>query len=232
MGQLHSKSYPSEAAVHYGLSLVLLKQHDTKEAVRQIDLAEKALKEPCELIASQRIAIALASNDAEGAVKLAQAAHGAFPQSRALIAHYAEALQGAGRIDEGIAFLHDQLALYAAEPLLYELLARDYALKNEPMLEHKAMAENYVLRGSLSAAVEQLQIARRNGDGDFYELSKIDARLRDLQAQLTQDKQDKKENGARSAFSFTASSQFGAISSDPDAETDRIQNGLRLSGYR
>jgi hypothetical protein len=128
--------------------------------------------------------------------------------------------------------LHDQLALYAAEPLLYELLARDYALKNEPMLEHKAMAENYVLRGSLSAAVEQLQIARRNGDGDFYELSKIDARLRDLQAQLTQDKQDKKENGARSAFSFTASSQFGAISSDPDAETDRIQNGLRLSGYR
>jgi predicted Zn-dependent protease len=232
MGQLHSKAYPSEAAIHYGLSLVLLRQHDSKEAAKQIDLAEKALKEPCELIASQRIAIALADDNAQDAVKLAKAAHAAFPQSRALIAHYAEALQAAGQFDEGIAFLHDQLALYASEALLYELLAKDYALKGEPMLEHKAMAENYYLRGSLSAAVEQLQIARRNGNGDFYELSQIDARMRDLQAQLTQDKEDRKENGGRSSFSFTASSQFGSISSDPDSETDRIQNGLRLSGYR
>jgi predicted Zn-dependent protease len=232
LGQLHDKTYASEAAVHYGLSLVLLKQHRNKEAEQQIDQADKLLKQPCELIASQRIALALANDDAPGAVKLAKSAHSAFPQSRALIAHYAEALQAAGEFDEGIAFLHDQLALYASEALLYELLAKDYASKSEPMLEHKAMAENYYLRGSLSAAVEQLQIARRSGNGDFYELSQIDARMRDLQAQLTQDKEEKKENGGRSAFSFTASSAFGSISSDQDAETDRIQNGLRLSGYR
>jgi predicted Zn-dependent protease len=40
-----------------------------------------------------------------------------------------------------------------------------------------------VLQGSLPAAIEQLQIARSAGDGDFYQLSVIDARLKDLRAQ-------------------------------------------------
>jgi predicted Zn-dependent protease len=41
----------------------------------------------------------------------------------------------------------------------------------------------YVLRGSLPAAIEQLEIARRAGDGDFYDLSAVDARMRELKAE-------------------------------------------------
>ena len=50
-------------------------------------------------------------------------------------------------------------------------------------LEHQAQAEVYVLQGSLPAAIEQLQLARGAGDGDFYQLSVVDARLKELRAQ-------------------------------------------------
>jgi predicted Zn-dependent protease len=49
-----------------------------------------------------------------------------------------------------------------------------------------------VLQGSLPAAIEQLQLARTSGDGDFYQLSVIDARLKDLRAQHAQEMKDAK----------------------------------------
>jgi predicted Zn-dependent protease len=38
----------------------------------------------------------------------------------------------------------------------------------------------YVLRGALPAAIEQLELARRGGSKDFFELSAIDARMREI----------------------------------------------------
>ncbi|MBL8443346.1 MAG: M48 family peptidase, partial [Zoogloeaceae bacterium] len=49
---------------------------------------------------------------------------------------------------------------------------------------HRAQAEVYVRQGSLPAAIEQLESARRANDGDFFELSAVDARLRTLKAEL------------------------------------------------
>jgi predicted Zn-dependent protease len=50
------------------------------------------------------------------------------------------------------------------------------------MLQHRAQAEAYVLRGNLPAAIEQLQLAQRAGDGDFYQKSSVEARLKELVA--------------------------------------------------
>jgi hypothetical protein len=52
------------------------------------------------------------------------------------------------------------------------------------------MAEKYAMDGSYQAAIEQLQIARKAGDGDFYTLSEVDARLHQLQLQFKEEKQD------------------------------------------
>ena len=44
-----------------------------------------------------------------------------------------------------------------------------------------ALAESYVLTGSVPAALDQLRIARNSGDAGFYDQSMIDARERELQ---------------------------------------------------
>jgi predicted Zn-dependent protease len=43
-----------------------------------------------------------------------------------------------------------------------------------------------------TAAIEQLTLARSAGDGDFYQLSVIDARLKELRNQHTQEMKDMK----------------------------------------
>ena len=53
------------------------------------------------------------------------------------------------------------------------------------LLQHQAQGELYALQGSLPAAIEQLTLARSAGDGDFYQLSVVDARLKELRAQYT-----------------------------------------------
>ncbi len=48
--------------------------------------------------------------------------------------------------------------------------------------QYRAQAEAYVLIGSIPAAIEQLQIGLKSGDGDYYQLSSAEARLRQLRA--------------------------------------------------
>jgi len=75
---------------------------------------------------------------------------------------------------------------------LRALQAQSYAALGKRLLQHQAQAELYVLRGSVPAAIEQLQLARAAGDGNFYELSAVEARLKELRARHAQDMRDAK----------------------------------------
>lgn len=49
------------------------------------------------------------------------------------------------------------------------------------MLQHHAQAEAYIRQGNLPAAIDQLETALRSKDGDFYQTSGVEARLKELQ---------------------------------------------------
>lgn len=49
---------------------------------------------------------------------------------------------------------------------------------------HAAAAEAYALAGAWQAALEQFELARRAGDGDFVLLSQVDARMAKIRAEL------------------------------------------------
>ena len=78
-----------------------------------------------------------------------------------------------------------------SDPRLWQLLSRAHAELGQRTAQHRAQAEVYVLRGSLPAAIEQLEIARKAGDGDFYELSAVDARMRELKQRLLEEKRER-----------------------------------------
>ena len=61
--------------------------------------------------------------------------------------------------------------------------------------QHRAQAEFYYLQGQLVQAVEQLQYAQRETDGNFYEQSVVDARLRELRALQAEEEKLKREGG-------------------------------------
>ena len=86
------------------------------------------------------------------------------------------------QLEAALRLLDQQIAQSPRDGRLYALKAESYAGLGKHLLQHKAQAEVYVQRGNLGAAIEQLQIALRAGDGNFYELSATEARLRELRA--------------------------------------------------
>jgi predicted Zn-dependent protease len=71
--------------------------------------------------------------------------------------------------------------------------AKTYATLGKRLLQHQAQGELYALQGSLPAAIEQLTLARAAGDGDFYQLSVLDARLKELRSQYTAELKEAKK---------------------------------------
>jgi len=57
------------------------------------------------------------------------------------------------------------------------------------MLAHRHQGEYYAWQGNLKGAVEQLEIASKQTDGDFYQASVVDTRLKALKREVAdQDK--------------------------------------------
>src|SRR2546427_688255 len=124
--------------------------------------------------------------------KLRADAGEAYPYSNPVLYAYAAALQDTGHNAEALALLAEPLRLHPRDYRLYALQSKTYAALGKRLLQHQAQAEFYVLQGSLPSAIEQLQLARAAGDGDFYQLSVDDARLKDLRAQYSLEMRDAK----------------------------------------
>jgi predicted Zn-dependent protease len=87
-----------------------------------------------------------------------------------------------------------RLQNFTEDPKLYLLQARAYALQGKRLAQHRSTGEAYARMGNVRAAVEQMQIALKSGDGDFYQLSATEARLRELRKL---DDAQRKEKGER-----------------------------------
>ena len=65
-------------------------------------------------------------------------------------------------------------------------------MQGKRLAQHRATGEAYARMGNVRAAIEQMQIALKSGDGDFYQLSATEARLRELRKL---DEAQRKEKG-------------------------------------
>jgi predicted Zn-dependent protease len=137
--------------------------------------------------------VLVASGDLAGAVGFYSSALRAHPRYRALIFDYAAALLQNRQAADALKFVNDQLQVYPNDPRLFELQARSYAALGKKLQQHRAQSESYALVGNVSAAIDQLQLGLKAGDGDFYQLSSAEARLRELRATEAEQKREAKD---------------------------------------
>ena len=191
--QLQEKKYGSEVATRYGLAYALFKAKQLAAAQREVE-ALAALKASSPMIAGLAATIRIAADDLPGAVTIYRDAMQRYPQSRSLVYGYAEALLAARQYEQGLRFLDSQVQTYSSDYKLYGLQARTFAASGKRLQQHRAQAEFYLLQGQLGPAVEQLQFAQQAVDGNFFEQSAVDARLRELR-KLQAEEAKQKKNG-------------------------------------
>jgi beta-barrel assembly-enhancing protease len=172
--------YNNAIAAQYGLVAALLRTTDFARAKKELATLEKmAPQHPMiDAIAGH---VLLESGDVDGAIKRFAAGVARYPNKMQLVYDYPDALLKAGRNVDAAKFVEQQLTRFPADGPLQLLAARAYAAQNREMLAHRHQAEYYAWQGNLKGAIDQLQIASKAKDGDFYQASVVDTRLRALQ---------------------------------------------------
>jgi len=182
--------YADEAGARYGLASALARARDFPRAASQAESVRKLLG-PHPMVESLVARIRLGQGDAAAARDVLRSALSRYPNYRPLHYAYIEVLQGMGQHQAALSWLADLVKSYPRDGKLYNLQAKSYAASGKRLLHHQALAETYVLQGTLPAAIEQLQLAQKSGDGDFYQLSAVEARLRDLRTLQAEERKNR-----------------------------------------
>lgn len=159
-------------------------------AARQDYAQLKSLGQSSPMIDLLGADIQLAANEAGLAAATLHASLTRYPNSRALRFAEGEALLAAGKPVEASRRAIEAARLFPTDDRAFTLVARAAAARGQRLAQHRAQAEVYALQGRLGAAVEQLQLGLRAGDGDYYEKTSAEARLADLKQQRREQLRD------------------------------------------
>jgi len=177
--QIKDGRYATEWAARYGLATALLRARQFRRADAALALARTGAG-PHPMLETLGARIKRESGDAAGARDELVRALKDFGQRPYIVYEYAETLQALNAHREAITLLEGIVRTHPHDARAYQLLAKSHAALGHIAWQHRAQGEYYALSGSLPAAIEQYQLAQRAGDGDFYLLSSVDARLREL----------------------------------------------------
>ncbi len=214
--RLDEKRYVNEAVERYGYIHALLRDKNTKQASTELahlyqllqtdpstsDLTNHPLGKTVQveykniiagaMIETLAASVQLANGKITEAFNTYKTALKIYPLHRALIHGYAHALIQNKQVETALEFINKQLYLIQNDPQLYSLQAQCYALLGDKMLEHRALAESYMLKGHYAGAIDQLQTALQNSNGNFYQLSSVEARLKQIQALKAEEEKEEK----------------------------------------
>ena len=189
--------FANEVAEHYGLAVAMLRKNDVAGAQNQMQWLRKSAQNNIEQNIGQNVRtehsmfespmienlaarIEVVRNNPLAAA--AQYAKGlsAFPAHRGLIYGYAEHFLAINQFDKAIKLVQDKQNLYPNDAYFYEILAKAFAAKNKNLLRFQAQGEAYFRQYNVQKAIEQMELAAKAKDGNFYEQSIVEARLKQL----------------------------------------------------
>ena len=176
---LAERKFLSEAASRYGLVAALVRARQFTRARAELE-ALRQLTPPHPIVATLACNLAVEARGPERALPCFREALKSYPSYRALVYAYANALLESNRPTEALRLVEARLQLITDDYRLYLLQARGYAGLNRRLAQHRAQAEAYFRMGNLGAAMEQLRIGLKVSDGDFYQVSSAEARLKQL----------------------------------------------------
>ena len=198
-GQLKLRTASTDVAAHYGAALAALKLNkpdlalENALAARRLTTASSVILD--KLVSETRFAAARSDEERRQALDAARDTAARYPLSLVAVANYIDLLNKSNQHQQAIDTLRTQIAITRSQPAYHALLGRSYQALGKQSLHHQSMGEMYALLGIKPAALQQLELARRANDGDFYTMSEIDARVRELQAEMRREQEALRESG-------------------------------------
>lgn len=180
---LREKKYANESSQHYGLTLALLRAGNLQRAQQEMAwLRSHAPRHP--MLETLAAHVQVAMGHPQEAAGLFRQGLKLYPNHRGLIYGSAELLLATNQPAAVIELAESRHASLPDDAYLYELKSKAYTMQGRNLLRHQAQGEAYYRRYNVPAAIEQMELALKNGDADFYQLSIVESRLRQLRQLL------------------------------------------------
>ncbi len=181
--QLQDGRYRNRLATEYEQALSLLQGGNIEAARHQFDRLLQTSPDTIAFIIGMA-RVEQRAGQADAALQRLRKALPAHSGSRALVLAHAELAIALGRYREAEQQLREHLGMAVDEPRIHALLARASGERGKTVAAHRHQAEFHYLNGELEEAILQLELALKTPDIDFYDSSRIDARLRELREEL------------------------------------------------
>lgn len=184
---IKERRFTNEISEHYGLALAMLRKNDLAGASAQVKwLKINAPKNA--FIENLAARLEVSKNNLQAAASQYAKAIAQFPNHRSLIYGYAEHYLASNQPDKAIQLVQQKQSLYPDDPYFYDILAKAYNAKNKNLQRFQAQAESYYRKYNIKKAIEQMEFASKAKDGNFYEHSIVDARLKEFKRLLENEK--------------------------------------------
>lgn len=188
---LRDRKYMSEASARYGLAVAYARKGEWPAAERELQTVRK-MKVSSPMIDRLLAEAKFAQGQKEAGLALYREATLRFPLNLALLYGYGNALVSDKRYAEALKFAEEQLKNYPQDVRFYKIRAESYAGLGRRSQQHLALAEMSLIKGQTAGAIEQLELAQKAGDANFYELSVIDGRLRDVKKRQLEEMKERR----------------------------------------
>lgn len=176
---ISNKTYLNEPSQYYGLAYSLIRNKNYKEARIAYEYLENFnISSP--LLIELQSALLINEKKYESAIDNYLSGLKQYPNYKAFIYGYNDLLINLNEVDKAIINLKLNIKLFNDDFLLYDLLAKAYSKKKFTLLEHEALSNSYYFRFNLLEAITQMDLASRSNDGNFYDKSRVDYRLKEL----------------------------------------------------
>lgn len=183
------RNRPDDAANLYALASSALRAGDAELAAATLARLQQRFNGP--MIETLAARIELLNKRPDAALQRLKHAVARYSAAKPVAWLYAEVLIQQGQIETAAQFIDDRQLLWPEDAPLYALKAQVRHAQGKHAAGHLAEAESRIRTDQPSLAMEQLQLARKAGDGDFFTHSIIDARLRNLREQERDEVQER-----------------------------------------
>ncbi|NNL94282.1 MAG: M48 family metallopeptidase [Xanthomonadales bacterium] len=175
-----------DKALKYGLAIALQRhtEYDEARALLQELLAEEPDRLAYQLQMSD---LYLDEDRDEYAIEILGSLYHSFPGNHAIAMQYAKALlanEDPQRAETASIILRQQILYRDEDPALFALYARSANIAGDKVRATEAIAESYYQRGGIKEAIEQLERLTQKEDLDYYERSRVSARLMEMRIEI------------------------------------------------
>ena len=104
-----------------------------------------------------------------------------FPSNRSFVFGLADLYLRTQETEKALKLLKKNEQKFSQDPILYNLYAKVYAKQGEKLLQYENLAEAAYYSFNLQEAIMRMDLAIKANDGDFYEKSRVESRLKKFQ---------------------------------------------------